>query len=220
VVFASLIRDVGIWSLPVDANRGKVTGELQRLTQGVGFHLEPGLSPDGKTLVFVANQPTRGDVTLKDLGSGKETPIFAVPRWGGYPAFSPDGAKIAVSGLDGEKAPIYIVPVRGGVPDKVCEHCGVAPAWSSDGTRILYDWGIPRYVGLLQLSTGETTQILKHPKDWFMQAQLCPDNRWISFVRASGGYHVMIAPFRGAAAIPESQWIEVTSGPVPMRPRW
>lgn len=220
VVFASLIRDVGIWSLPVDANRGTVTGELQRLTQGVGFHLEPCLSPDGKTLVFVANQPAQGEVTLKDLASGKETGIFAVPRWGGYPAFSPDGSKIAVSGRDGEKAPIYIVPVRGGVPDKVCEHCGVAPAWSSDGARILYDGGTPHYVGLLQVSTGETTRILSDPKAWFYQAQFSPDNRWISFLRESGGYHVMIAPFRGAAAIPESQWIEVTSEPGPVRPRW
>jgi Tol biopolymer transport system component len=99
----------------------------------------------------------------------------------------------------------------------------LAPAWSSDGTKVLYDWGIPRYIGLLQVAAGKTMQVVKHPKYGLIQGRFSPDDRWISFLcmRGAGGHAVMVAPFRGPAVIPESQWIAVSDGSAfDMRPRW
>ena len=225
VVFASLTRNFNIWSLPLDANRGRVTGGLERLTRGEAFHLEPSLSPDGRMLAFVATSPTKGEVILKDLATGKENSIFVVPRYGGYPEFSADGTRIAFSsGATGEKPSIYVSPVAGGIPEMVCEDCGLAPSVSSDGTRILYDWGIPRYIGLLEIATRQTTQLLRDPKDGLLQGRFSPDGRWICFQKAppsNGNNRLMVTPFRGAAEIPESQWIPVTDGSSwDRRPRW
>ncbi|MFN0167070.1 MAG: hypothetical protein ACKV22_11635, partial [Bryobacteraceae bacterium] len=222
VVFSNGVRTSNIWSLPIETSQGKVTGGLRRLTQGTAHHTEPCLSPDGQKMLYVAGPYGRGRVVLKDIAGGKETLLAAPGFLGGSPAYSPDGSRIAVWSEDGERRPIYIVPVGGGA-EKVCEHCGLAPAWSSDGARILYDWGVPRYVGLLEVSTGKTVHILKHPTSALVQARFSPDDRWISFVEmaaASGRTRLMVVPFRGAA-IPESQWVTVTDGSATdMRPRW
>ena len=146
-------------------------------------------------------------------------------RGTGYPDFSGDGTKLAfASGAAGGKRSIYVSPVAGGIPEMVCEDCGLGPSFSSDGTKILYEWGIPRYIGLLEIATRQTTQLLRNPKYGLLQGRFSPDDRWICFQRttpSSVNNRLTVAPFRGAAEIPEFQWIPVTDGTAyDMRPRW
>jgi Tol biopolymer transport system component/predicted Ser/Thr protein kinase len=217
LVFASLTSNVNVWSLAVDGALGKVTGPLQQVTYGSAAKYRPALSRDGRKLAFDLGY----SVVAKDLGSGKETTLTTA---GFYSSWSADGSKVAYSIGRGQKMQIDVVN-PGGIPETVCDDCGLAPAgWSSDGSKILYDWGVPQTVQLLDLATRKKVELLRRPGFSVTQASFSPDDRWISFLAGGGPNRnrVCIIPFRaGAAAPPESEWIGVTDGDsFEGQPRW
>ena len=53
-MFASLQGSMNVWSMPIDADSGRVTGALEKLTQGNSDASIPSISADGTKLVFVA----------------------------------------------------------------------------------------------------------------------------------------------------------------------
>jgi Tol biopolymer transport system component/predicted Ser/Thr protein kinase len=227
VVFASMTVNRNVWSLAVDADRGRVTGELQRLTQEAKSNADPAASPDGRKVAFVAAHGTpQAQLRIRDVATGKEAPLSGIPPSPdlAYPSFAPDSSKVVFTVDENSRGPLYLVPASGGVAVQICESCGNAPTWSWDGTKILYDrLDRRRYVGLLETATGAATEILKHPQYDFLQPQFCPGDRWISFacMHQPDRTRVMVAPFRGAAVIPESEWIPVTDGSgFDSRPRW
>src|SRR5262249_51915390 len=128
-----------------------------------------------------------------------------------YPAIAPDGSKAAYWIFTDEKAGIYTIDTGGGVPEKVCDDCGAPWDWSADGKQILYYWANRRRLGLLEVATGQKTELLKHPKHILATPRLSPDQRWISFIERTGANRarVSVAPFR-QGIIPESGWIPVT----------
>lgn len=226
VIFAGLASQLNLWQTALDANTGRVIGEMQPLTSGRGASIEPALTADGRKLAFISGPRTgRGRIQIMDLDSGKKAAISAgAAPFQRYPAFSPDGTRVAFVGAPfSERVELYVVPAEGGVAEKICEGCGLAPAWSSDGSRIAYDFGLPRYVGLFDLATGRRTRILSHPKYGVLQPQISPDGGWIAFALVDGPWRtrLMIARFDGAKAAPESDWIPVTGGSgFDVRPRW
>jgi TolB protein len=83
-----------IWRMPRDG------GTMTRLTEGVGFDVEPAWSSDGKYIAYV-NSPNMGGGTLKviDAITGKAVPLPPAPTVRGTFAnykleFHPDGSKI------------------------------------------------------------------------------------------------------------------------------
>jgi dipeptidyl aminopeptidase/acylaminoacyl peptidase len=133
IAFASISQNLDIWSVPVEPNQGKVTGEPQRLTRDVGADFHPALSPDGKKMAWVAERSGSEEVWVKDLQTGEESAITfsRTKKW--LPRFSPDGTKVSF-GADNQ---IHVVPSVGGVPEVVCQACGEAMDWSSDGKSII-----------------------------------------------------------------------------------
>lgn len=93
LVFASENRTTHIWRLPLDANRGIVTGPPEQLTRESGTR--PRLSADGRKLVFSSRRRGHLDIWLKDLASGQERAVAAAPWLEGQPLISPDGSQVA-----------------------------------------------------------------------------------------------------------------------------
>jgi hypothetical protein len=118
-----------------------------------------------------------------------------------------------------------MVNSAGGVPEKVCDDCGLTPAaWSSDGSKLLYDWGVPQYVGLFDLVARKNSELLRVSGHAVTQASFSPDDRWICFLAGVGPEQnqVYIIPFRkSVAAPPRAEWIAVTDGAAfAGLPRW
>ena len=96
IVFTSRTMGADIWSLPIDADRGKVQGLLKRITQDLADDYDPTLSTDGGTLVFRSRRAGRFDVFLRNLNTGQETALTQTPA-DDYPVISPDGTRVAYS---------------------------------------------------------------------------------------------------------------------------
>ena len=67
-VFASMSRSSNIWSLPVDTNTAKVTGDLERLTLEGRNLTRPDISLDGRILVYQEEKNRKGVLRLRNHG--------------------------------------------------------------------------------------------------------------------------------------------------------
>ena len=212
ILFAGLQSNRRAWTLGLDSDQGQVTGHLQPVTQS-DASVTLKLSLDGKRLLFSSLQFRSGntDIWLQDLETGKSVALAATPANEDNPVLSPDGSKAAYAIFAGEKGAIYSIDSRGGVPDKICDDCGAPWHWSPDGKGILYYWTNRRRLGLLDVTSGEKIELLKHPNYILAHPSFSPDGRWLSFVVRTGANRarLAVAPFR-RGIIPESDWIFLT----------
>lgn len=96
------------------------------------------LSPDGTRVAVPKKVGAHNGVELRTVNSG--TTVF-VPTHGpfvGWPRWSPDGASLVFSGLDG----LYLMPINGG-PVRLLRHYprghyGRPASWSPDGSTIAF----------------------------------------------------------------------------------
>ncbi len=128
--------------------------DLERLTDDPAFDDQGVLSPDGRTLAFISTRESgTANLWLLDLAARKYTNLTGSQGGNFRPAWSPDGAWIAFSsdreGTTGvnpgqwellQSTGIYVVHPDGTGLRRVTRPGGVAgsPAWSPDGTAILF----------------------------------------------------------------------------------
>ena len=92
----------------------------------------------GRSWSSSPTQSGSSDIRLKDLLTGKETPLTSSPASELYPKISPDGSVVAYEIRRPERKPeIFTVPASGGLPISVCGGCGTATDWNSRGIRDL-----------------------------------------------------------------------------------
>jgi serine/threonine protein kinase len=224
IAFSTARTSTDIWSIPLQANAGKVAGELQQVTQGAGAgNAFPTVSATGKAMVYVTSRLGRTSVWMRDLTSGSENPLVAT-HWRDYRGIiSPDGGRVAFTRLfDSGAIDLYVIPSGGGAEEKVADGVGGVMGWSSDSRRILYLWGRPFGFRTIDVTTHAEVDFLKHPKHNVDNARFSPDDRWVCFkVEQQPGHEVtFIAPVRNGVAAHESEWIQITNGPVDGRSWW
>lgn len=103
--------------------------------------VESRVSPDGKSVIYVS-YPDRTLWRIRSDGSDRVQLTFP-PMMIMYPEISPDGTKVAFSGLNaGSGLGVYVLSMAGGTPEKVVD-VGHAPAWSPDGNSLAYAALVP-----------------------------------------------------------------------------
>jgi len=126
------------------------TGEETQLTNILTFERNPRLSPDGSQVAFISFREGKSDLwTISSQGGEAKKLTINVSnpietRYITRPSWLPDGKKLVFGGFFGyENRGIWMVPVEGGVPQKMkfdfdpwIECCDV----SSDGAYIAFDY--------------------------------------------------------------------------------
>ncbi len=203
-----------IWRTVVDPQTGIVTGAPVRITSELDPSLVPSPSRDGKRLAYLGNARRSPEVRIRDLEAGTDVRLAEAKAWS-FLVLSPDGSTVAFSSDQRTTSAIYSVASAGGIPKKLCASCGRPVEWVEERKKLLIDNAGPnqREIQILDVATGQTTTLLRHPENQLTMPRLSPDGRLLSFteVRPGRARRIYLVPYTGEP-IPEQEWSVVVDG--------
>ena len=195
------------------------SGQDAQLTHGDSDDLQPAWSPDGKRIAFVrARQPgvklqpgdvfgqfDDGDIWVLDLASGAESKLVEKAF---NPAFSPTGDRIAVDASWVGPRRIWTLDRDGHNPQQIStdtseEVAHVAPAWSPDGKKIVFQ-NLLRTKFDVRVVNLDSKQMTWITNDFFTNTRpaWAPSGKFIYFSSyRSGGINVWRAPVKRDGAL-------------------
>ena len=212
LVFSSAAAIANVWRLPVDLKQGKATGNLVRVTRDLSTEVFPSISSNQR-LSFSADRSGKREIWVKDLARGKDTMLATSSSEFDSPKITPDGSKVAYAVASPAWA-IHVVSTIGG-EDRVYPNGGPPRAFSSDGTKLLFEAKScsPYCVGLLDLTTGKTEELIRNPKLALYPESFSPDGSWVAFqarpVDNDSNRTIYIA---NSADGQVGSWIQITDG--------
>ena len=124
------------WIAPTDAPARNV--QLQRLTDFVGMEESPAISPDGKTVAFVARAGGKRQIWLRLLAGGAPLQITRDDVDHEQPRWAPDSSSLIYfvpSATSGEHGTIWEIGALGGEPRRLATALSGGDI-SHDGRRI------------------------------------------------------------------------------------
>jgi Tol biopolymer transport system component len=119
-VAAVALRRDGRWTIQADGREIPVEGPPSHVF----------LSPDGRSVGWVASSGTDGHAKVRVVVDGKAGEPFALV---GKPVFAPDGRRVTYAADDGEKQYVVIGDAKVEVSGRLSD-----PVFSPDGTKVGY----------------------------------------------------------------------------------
>ena len=165
---------------------------VQRLTDMVGLEEAPALSPDGRTVAFVAVAGTKRQIWIRLLAGGaplaltKDDVDHYAPRW------APDSSSVIYftpGAQPGDPGTIWEIPALGGTPRRLTTSFGPGDL-SHDGTRLAFFRFRDGATELALVSRGrnDVRAIAKLPAVALSNLRWSPDDRRIAFIQEIGGF--------------------------------
>jgi serine/threonine protein kinase/Tol biopolymer transport system component len=195
VALVALAAGVGVWEAqrPVTAPENPLANaQFTRFTDWEGTEEGAEISPDGKFVAFLADREGEFDLWLSQVGTGRFSNLtrdfpplaasgFIVRKLG----FSGDGASIWFNPADGK--PLLLMDLIGGTPRAFLGQGANVPAWSPDGTRLVYVYKPDRDDPMLiaDRAGANAHQILPPGVLKNNNPVWSPDGQWIYFVSGS-----------------------------------
>ncbi len=212
MVFSSQAYYTNIWMLPLDANRGKLTGPLQRVTSYAAGVSQPTASMDGRKLVLLGQRNGNWEIRIKDFESGKETTLSASPSRKYSPRISGDGARVLYAADEDQQSVVYIADTSGGTPQRICRRCDALDV-ASDGRHALVRDGDTALesADLVDVPGGKRTTLIRRTGYRIHELRLSPDQQWAALSASPGPdiHHLFIVPIHYQPEVAAADWIPV-----------
>lgn len=115
VAYAALGTTSNLWSLPLDPKSSLPNGVATPLTRFAGARaMQPRFSPDGRTIAFMLRRASSPqDVWIVNAGGGDARPVTLGREATNYPAWLPDGSRIAFFTRRDGKRGIWAITLEG-----------------------------------------------------------------------------------------------------------
>jgi serine/threonine protein kinase/Tol biopolymer transport system component len=197
IALAGLAVSVGVWEVrrPATVQENPLANaQFSRFTDWEGEEEGAEISPDGKFVAFLSDRDGEFDLWLSQVGTGHFSnltegigplqPLGGIVRKLG---FSGDGANIWFN--PGSRRPLLFMPLTGGQSRAFLGAGANTPAWSPDGTRLVYfykplDGADPMYVA--DRVGANAVELLAPQKGMHSNNPVwSPDGQWIYFVSGS-----------------------------------
>ena len=162
---------------------------FDRLTDFAGIETEPAISPDGKSVAFVADVGGQREIWVHLMAGGPPLQLTHDSRQHLAPRWSQDSGAILYYSPPQEKesqGAIWEISALGGAPRKLVDSLSEADA-SHDGTRLAF---LRLENGEVQLAVsdrnGLNAQVAgRLPGFTYSHPRWSPDDRWIAYEHAS-----------------------------------
>jgi Tol biopolymer transport system component len=127
VVFEALNQ---LWVMPIGETPQKITNDSY-------FKVDPTWSPDGTRIAYSSDRSGTEQIYIRNLASGAEEQVTALPGASVSPAWSPDGSMLAFHDQNGAT---FIVDIATGNVRQVIGALFAPgrPTWSGDGSTIAF----------------------------------------------------------------------------------
>jgi Tol biopolymer transport system component len=172
------------WGLPAEAPARDV--QLQQLTDLVGIEESPAISPDGKTVAFVARAGGKRQIWVRLLAGGAPLQITRDDGDHEQPRWAPDSSSLIYfvpSATPGEHGTIWEIAALGGEPRRVATALSGGDL-SHDSRRIaLFRFEGAQIALVVVTRDGSVAeQVTPMPADSsYEYPRWSPDDRWIAF---------------------------------------
>jgi Tol biopolymer transport system component len=178
------------WWATRTSGRPSAEVELHRLTDFVGMEESPAISPDGKTVAFVARTRGKRQIWVQLRAGGAPLQItndevdHEQPRW------APDSSSLVYfvpSPTPGEHGTLWEVPALGGEPRRLAVALGGGDI-SHDGRRLAFFRFDGTQIALVVIARDGSTPEQVRPLELdsnYEYPRWSPDDRWIAFQRDS-----------------------------------
>jgi serine/threonine protein kinase len=171
---------------------------FQRITDFVGMEEMPAVSPDGKTVAFVAPVNGRRQIWVRLLAGGTALPITRDEADHEHPRWTPDSSAILYfvpSTTEGESGTLWEVPALGGVARPLGASTTGADV-SHDGRRIAALQKTGENFALAILGRDDPAPARSIPirvtAVECLTPRWSPDDRSIAFVCGHSGFHTQL----------------------------
>jgi serine/threonine protein kinase len=228
LAFTMRAETIRAWSLPFDADAGRIKGQGQPITSTGMIPTEINLTPDSKKIAFNADRPgsRKSELWEKSLDDGRETLLATrtqSTKTCCSPSWSRDGARIAYLFYDPDTQKngpqILTKPAGGGDEQIIASGANDLPSdWTADGKWILAttDRKSPGRWGSLCLyplsaaphAEAEMRVITSSRKYQLFKARFSPDGQWICFLEQKSGADATIYVMSASGG----EWTPITDG--------
>ena len=142
-------------STPLAPATSSVTPTHRQVTF-VGDAWAAAVSPDGRSIAYLAGSGDSQAVHLQDVTGGRALEVFRgdvrmQPRW------SPDGSQLLVTGSSDIGDGTFLVPRLGGSPRRIGRFADAA--WSPEGSQLAGILTARKSIFVTETSTGEVTEV-------------------------------------------------------------
>jgi Tol biopolymer transport system component/DNA-binding winged helix-turn-helix (wHTH) protein len=171
-------RAYNIWRVDADGRNP------MQLTRGT-YDSEPAFSPDGESVVYVAQENNVPKLRRVPIGGGEPAPL--TDEFSQHPAFSPDGKVLVYYRMNQKQRDqrhFVFIPVQGGAPLKTLpapKNFGAVMHWAPTGDSLLYRDSTLTSIWVLPLEGTPPSPILKLRNQTLSTFRFSPDGRQLAY---------------------------------------